>query len=102
MKTDELIDAVVTWGKSHGIDNIDRQGLKFFEEAGEICTEICHGRLDDPEGKLKDSLGDTLVTLIIWSDILGYDLRDCLQAAYDEIKSREGTTIEGCFIKNDQ
>lgn len=102
MSTDDLFDAVKEWGKAHGITNMDRQGLKFFEEAGEICTEICHGRLDDPEGKLKDSIGDALVTLIIWADIMGYDVRDCLGAAYEEIRPRTGNTIDGCFIKDNQ
>lgn len=101
MKTDDLLDAIIRWGMVRGIDNMPMQGLKFFEEAGEICTEITHGRLDDPDGKLKDALGDTLVTLIIWANLLGYDLRDCLEYAYNEIKDRQGESPNGCFIKNE-
>lgn len=102
MNTDDLIKAVEGWAQARGINNMQMQGLKFFEEAGEICTEITHGRLDDPEGKLKDALGDTMVTLIIWADLLGYSLSDCLEAAYEEIADREGTLINGCFVKNNQ
>jgi hypothetical protein len=30
----------------------------------------------------------------------GLNFEDCLQAAYDEIKKRTGTMVNGVFVKN--
>lgn len=76
------------------------QYTKFQEEAGEIAHELTRGRKDTAE--MKDALGDTFVTLIILADILGFDIIDCLLAAYEEIKDRKGTTINGSFVKEEQ
>jgi len=48
-----------------------------------------------------DAIGDSLVTIIILADILGYNPVDCLQEAYDVISKRKGETKDGCFIKED-
>ena len=47
-----------------------------------------------------DGYGDVLVTMIIGAEIAGFDLVDCLQVAYDEIKDRKGHLNEdGIFVK---
>lgn len=97
MNTDELIKAVMKWGREHKIDNPVMQALKVNEEVGEIATEITHNRLHGDD--MIDALGDSLVTIIILADILGYDPRECLQEAYDVISKRKGETIDGCFVK---
>lgn len=97
MNTDELIEAVMKWGREHKIDNPVMQALKVNEEVGEIATEITHNRLHG-DGMI-DALGDSLVTIIILADILGYDPRECLQEAYNVISKRKGETIDGCFVK---
>lgn len=48
-----------------------------------------------------DSLGDSVVTLIILADILGYDIRDCLLGAYEVISKRTGKNVDGNFVKNE-
>lgn len=98
-RTDELIDAVREWGRSHKIDNADKQLMKVFEETNEITREFVRGRYNTPE--VIDSLGDSLVTLIILADILGYDIRDCLAEAYGVISERTGKTISGSFVKSE-
>lgn len=100
MSTDELIEAVAHWGLEKGINNPIKQYAKVNEEVGEIGHELTRDRLYSSE--MMDALGDTMVTLIILADILHFDIRDCLQAAYEQIKNREGKTIDGCFVKEEQ
>lgn len=97
--TDELIEAVKEWGRSKKIDNADKQFMKAVEETSEIAREMVRGRYNSPE--LIDALGDSMVTLIILADILGFDIIGCLATAYAEIRNREGETIDGSFVKSD-
>ena len=99
MVTDELIDAVRNWGREKGINNADKQLMKVFEETNEITREFVRGRYDTPE--VVDSLGDSIVTLIILADILGYDIRDCLLEAYGVISKRTGKNVDGSFVKSE-
>ena len=93
-----LIDQVQQWGYDKEI--IQRgttiaQGIKTMEEAMELLSAINFNDL----GEIKDGIGDTLVTLILQSEMQGMDLRDCLRTAYLQIASREGRIINGQFIK---
>jgi len=94
---DELVYNVIEWGREHEINNPVMQALKINEEVGEIATEITHNRLHGPG--MVDAIGDSLVTIIILADILGYDPGNCLQEAYNVISKRKGETKDGCFIK---
>ena len=106
MTFDELQGKVKAWGISRGITAkkveqdaiIQRyaQTLKVQEETGELCGAI----LRDDEPKIKDAMGDSLVTLILLGEIYGYTLEECLEIAWNEIKSREGQLVNGTFIKN--
>lgn len=96
---DILFDEVVGWGRDRGINNPAMQFAKLNEEVGEIAHELTRRHLHTDE--MADSLGDTLVVLIILADILGYDLRECLKGAYDVIKDRRGRTEDGNFIKEE-
>lgn len=97
MTTDELIEAVREWGHSHKIDNALMQYCKTTEELSELAHEFTRGRQSGPE--VIDALGDTTVCLIILADILGYDLVECLESAYNVIKERRGKTVGGSFVK---
>ncbi len=99
MTTDELIIAVRNWGREKDINNADKQLMKVFEETNEITREFVRGRYDTPE--VVDSLGDSVVTLIILADILGYDIRDCLLGAYEVINKRTGKNVSGNFVKSE-
>lgn len=93
----ELIDLVELWAKTKGLDKADssKQFLKVAEEFGEIGGAMARG--DDE--LLKDSIGDTVVTLIILAMQNGTNLEECLQIAYSEIKDRKGKMIDGVFVK---
>ena len=71
------------------------QMLKVFEEVAETASAISKNKPDD----LRDGIGDVVVTLIILAQQNGMTLEECLQMAYDEIKGRTGTTVDGVFIK---
>ena len=60
----ELIKKVEEWAEGHGYTSeefADNQYLKVIEEFGELCRGI----LKKDEELIIDSIGDTLVTLII-------------------------------------
>lgn len=99
MNAEELIEAVMLWGREHKINNPVMQSLKVCEEVGEIATEVTHDRLHGID--MMDAIGDSLVTIIILADILGYRPLDCLAEAYGVISNRKGETKDGCFIKED-
>jgi NTP pyrophosphatase (non-canonical NTP hydrolase) len=98
MTTDELFRSVEQWAIIRGLDSRDnqsRQALKVMEEVGETMAAMARG---DKE-KLKDGIGDSIVTLIILAMQCGLSANECLESAYDEIKNRKGKTIDGVFIK---
>ena len=98
-KADTLIPEIIEWAVNKRIlkdGTVNKQAMKVMEELGELMASIIK---EDQEGII-DGLGDTMVTLIILSQMLGYDIRHCLQSAYDEIKDRNGRIVNGSFIKN--
>jgi NTP pyrophosphatase (non-canonical NTP hydrolase) len=98
MNFNELKTNVIQWGKDKGIitpENSHKQALKMVSEVGELCDALI--KKDEPG--IKDGIGDTLVTVIILSEQLGYNLTECLQLAYNEIKDRKGKTENGIFKK---
>lgn len=84
---DQLIKNVEQWSINKGLNNgnSDRQALKFYEEAGEVAAALSR---NDKEA-LKDGIGDTVVTLIILAQQQGWSLEECLQYAYEEIKTEK-------------
>lgn len=97
MTTDELVNAVLDWGRKHQINNPYRQLNKVTEELGEWAHEICRDNFDTPGAK--DACGDVLVTVILLANICGIDPIECLEGAYHEISGRKGHTSKGMFIK---
>lgn len=90
---------VLDWAKEKGI--LDKstpiaQAEKTLEEAHELIDAI----KSDNKPEIKDALGDILVTIIIGAEMQGWDIEDCLQTAYDVIKSRTGKMIDGQFVKD--
>ena len=95
---DELIKRTQQWGKKHQITNLQSQASKVTEEWGETVGEMNHGRFGD---EFEDGIGDTLVSLIIFADIAGKDLKTCLEKTLEVIEARQGNTINGNFIKDE-
>jgi len=103
-KYDEISDNVISWAIDRNIissDNVAKQLLKFFEEAGELSKAIIENNKND----IIDSIGDVLVTLeILVADLnlsktISVGMIECYNTAYNEIKNRTGKTENGVFIK---
>ena len=99
MSTDELVSAVIKWGREKNINNPNTQLNKVIEEVGEIAHEVTRDRYGK---EFRDAIGDALVTLIILADIASARPMACLELAYKEIKDRKGKTVSGNFIKEDK
>ena len=78
-------------------ENLTKQTLKLFEEAGELAAGIA--RKDDE--LTRDAMGDILVVLIGLATIKGWKLEDILGEVYDIISKRKGLTVDGIFIKKE-
>ena len=79
------------------------QYAKINEEVGELAHEVTRGHCGTeivPSEETIDAIGDILVTVIIFADIVGVDVTGALGLAYDTISKREGKTIDGSFIKD--
>jgi hypothetical protein len=99
LKYDVLEDLVTNWASNRKIipnSNPMAQGLKTLEEVQELLTAINRGSRDE----VADAYGDIFVTLIIGAKLSGLELLDCLEGAYDEIRTRRGTLRpDGIFVK---
>lgn len=105
-RTEDLIDDIKRWGREHGIDNPTMQFAKINEEVGELAHELTRGRCPGLEHgyaspEAVDAIGDILVTVIIFADIVGVNPIGALKVAYDEIKDRQGKTVDGGFVKDE-
>ena len=104
MTTEELFGAVKQWGRDKKIVNPIMQFAKINEEVGELAHELvrgyCGGGDSVPSQETVDAIGDILVTVIIFADIIGVDPLEALQLSYDTIKGRKGHTENGSFIKD--
>lgn len=99
MTFQELEERVLQWATDRKIianSNTKAQLMKTMSELGELADATLK---DDDEGII-DGIGDVLVTLILYCELYGTDLTECLANAYDTIKDRKGTlTPEGIFVK---
>ena len=102
----ELIGKVVQWAEDRNLiegSSPEKQLQKTAEELIELAVAVGRYTVADDEfvylDECVDGIGDVLVTLIIVTEQLGLDLKECLAQAYDEIKDRKGKMISGKFVK---
>lgn len=97
--TFEALESLVhSWASNKGLiqyENRYVQLAKVMEELGELSN----GMLKEDYALISDAIGDVLVTMIILSHQLGFDMIGCLEGAYEVIKDRKGRTDNGTFIK---
>ena len=112
----ELIDKTRQWFHDKGIianSNPLKQLWKTQEELTETRDAVVRYEhlktldVDDIEDllieqyeEIKDGIGDTVVALIGVCEMYGFSLEECLQMAYDTISKRNGTMIDGIFVKS--
>lgn len=90
---------VIQWGAERGIlmkATPMSQAIKTLSEVEELLRAINSGDKEET----KDAYGDILVTIILGAELSGFDIEDCLQAAYDVISKRTGSMINGQFVKD--
>jgi phosphoribosyl-ATP pyrophosphohydrolase len=91
---------ILTWAEERGLlgknQNPVAQASKTIEEASETLRAVIKG----DRAEVIDGIGDVWVTLVILAAQHDTTLIECQQAAWEQIKSRKGTTVNGLFIKD--
>ncbi len=90
---------ILEWAEPKGLLNpqlAPQQFMKLSEEIGELANAILKGNKIEQI----DALGDIKVVITILAEQLGFDIDECEEIAYQEIKNRTGKTINGTFIKD--
>tara|TARA_B110000240_G_scaffold138070_1_gene152896 strand:- start:314 stop:1141 length:828 start_codon:yes stop_codon:yes gene_type:complete len=94
-----VYDDIRAWAKAKGIyksGDARTQYLKLMEEAGELAEAILKN--DEPE--VIDAIGDMVVVLTNLAKLRGHNIEDCVRSAYNVIKSRQGSMVNGTFVKD--
>lgn len=99
-KTEEpnVYDLIRQWADERGIyrnGDLKTQYIKLQEEAGELARAI----LKNDKLEFMDAIGDMVVVLTNLAALDGLKIEDCITSAYNEIKSRQGSMINGTFVK---
>jgi NTP pyrophosphatase (non-canonical NTP hydrolase) len=87
------------WAEERGIydkGDSSTQYIKLMEEAGELAQALL--KRDEPE--IMDAIGDMVVVLTNLAHMEGLEIEDCVEAAYTEIKNRQGKMVNGTFVKS--
>jgi NTP pyrophosphatase (non-canonical NTP hydrolase) len=95
-----VYDLIRHWATERGIyDSGDAktQYVKLCEESGELSRAI----LKKNRAELIDAIGDMVVVLTNLAALEGLKIEDCIKSAYDVIKSRQGSMVNGTFVKAD-
>lgn len=97
MTFEQLTLRLDEWRKQRNLADPKAQTMKVMEEVGELSAAINKQNRE----KLIDSLGDTLVTVILLAQMEGLDPTKCLESAWQVIVDRKGKTVNGSFIKSE-
>ena len=92
-------DKILKWAENRNLLH-NENALKQYSKLQEESNELLIGILNKDPYEIIDALGDIQVVLIILANQLGFDIDECLESAYDEIKNRTGRTENGNFIKD--
>ena len=91
-------DLIRSWANERGIydkGNSHTQYVKLMEEAGELAAAL----LNDDKPEIVDAIGDIVVVLTNLAKLEGFDIENCIDSAYNEIANREGSMVNGTFVK---
>jgi len=93
--------AVIRWSEARGIiphATTTSQLLKAVSELGELADAEAQRNRE----KIKDGVGDVVVSLINYCTLHDLSLVDCLIEAYAQIKDRKGRLMpDGTFVKEE-
>ena len=94
----EPFDNIRCWAKDRGIyasGDVKTQFSKLVEEVGELAKAI----LEEDDVEFVDAIGDCVVVLTNLAHLGGYDIEECIEAAWIQIANRKGQMINGSFVK---
>jgi len=94
----EIEKKVISWGIARDLYTNSKslyQHRKLVEESDELYVALMIGNREESI----DAIGDMMVVLTGIAKMLNTDLTSCYHAAYDEIKDRKGTMVDGEFVK---
>lgn len=116
MKYEELEEKVNQWAADKGIlekatalsqlgktqEELDetRQALLALEFAQDDNNKDGQLKRSEALAEVEDGIGDMLVTIIICAKLAGLNSVECLEAAYNVIKTRTGKMENGVFVKD--
>jgi NTP pyrophosphatase (non-canonical NTP hydrolase) len=97
-KVPNVYDLIRQWADERGIyrnGDAKTQFIKLQEETGELARAI----LKNNQEELIDAIGDAVVVLTNLAALEGLKIEDCVKSAYDVIKLRQGSMVNGTFVK---
>lgn len=74
-------------------------GATSYTQIPKLIEEVYEFRDAETEEEAKLEFGDILVVCVQIARLRGLDMGECLQLAYEKIKDRKGTMIDGRFVK---
>ena len=75
-----------------------KQLVKLDEECDELSHAICQNNVEET----KDAIGDIQVVLAVMCAQMNFDIDECREIAWNEIKDRKGRMVDGAFVKEVQ
>ena len=96
----KMFENIRDWAQTRGLydkGNSHTQYVKLQEEAGELAKAL----LDNDKMEIMDAIGDMVVVLTNLAYLQETTIESCIAQAYNEIKNRKGSMINGTFVKDE-
>ena len=96
----KMFENIRDWAQTRGLydeGNSHTQYVKLQEEAGELAKAL----LEDDKMEIMDAIGDMVVVLTNLAHLQETTIESCIAQAYNEIKNRQGSMINGTFVKDE-
>ena len=96
----KMFENIRDWAQARGLydkGNSHTQYVKLQEEAGELAKAL----LEDDKMEIMDAIGDMVVVLTNLAHLQETTIESCIAQAYNEIKNRKGSMINGTFVKDE-
>ena len=96
----KMFSNIRQWAEERGLydkGNAHTQYVKLQEEAGELAKAL----LEDDKMEIMDAIGDMVVVLTNLAHLQETTIESCIAQAYNEIKNRKGSMINGTFVKDE-
>lgn len=96
----EITTKIKHWAIDRKLDHADpyKQLAKLNEETGELSAAL-NKQLSKTE--VAEELGDIYVVITILALQLDLNIEGCIKLAYEKIADRQGKTINGVYIKQE-